>query len=258
MRRIYFLLLFILFGVLPSCISNKKMVYLQDKSQKKPHKFDQTESFKVESDTYKIEQNDVLFIEVQYQSLGQEKSLAVSSLDERESRIAVAQHPYTSGFQVSDGKIVLQDLGEFEVLGKSIEEVKSLITSRANDSYVNPTVKIYLMNAFVTVLGDVNRPGRFQLFDEINILEAIGLAGDLGEFADRGSVKVLRSINDKYEIYHLDLTDQVTVNSQNFIIRPGDVIMVKPQERKKYAGRNIQWILSGLSVVVSIVAILSR
>jgi len=255
-RLILFLIILI---SLQSCISVKKMVYLQDKSQDKPHQYEQNKTFSTASLDYKIEKEDVLFIEVLYQSIGNETNLDKSTLGERESRLAVNQHPYTSGYQVNEsGKILIETLGEFEVIGKTIDEIRSMLIERANSYYLSPTVKIYLMNAYVTVLGEVNTPGRFQIFDEMNVLEAIGIAGDLGEFADRESIKILRPTNDDYEIYHIDLTNEVIVDSEKFRVKPGDVILVKPQTRKKFAGRNIQWILSGLSVVVSIIAILSR
>ena len=259
MHRIKFLFPILLFGLLQSCISNKKMVYLQDKSQDKPHQYDQTKILKSNSSVYTVDYGDILFIEILYQSIDNEQELKKSTIGERESRVAFSQHPYTSGYQVSDsGKISIEDIGEFEVKGKSVDEVRTLITNRANSYFLNPAVKVYLMNAYITVLGEVNSPGRFQFFDQMNVLEAIGIAGDMGEFADRESIKVLRPVNDTYSIYHINLTDELVVNSSQFNVLPGDVIMVKPLQRKRYSGRNIQWAISGLSIVVSVIAILTR
>lgn len=259
MFRFKIIFLFSFFVLLQSCISNKKIGYLQDKTQDQPQQYDQTKSFSANEVEYRLEKEDILFIEILYQSLGNEQDLNKSTIGERESRVAFSQHPYTSGFQINSlGNVSIENLGQINVLGKSIDEVRTLISDKAESYYLNPTVKVYLMNAFVTVLGDVNNPGRFQFFDKMNLLEATGLAGDLGEFADRESIKILRPGNNTYSIYHVDLTDELVINSSNFSVLPGDVIMVKPQTRKKFAGRNIQWALSGVSIVITVITLLTR
>jgi len=230
---------------LSSCVSNKKIVYLQDKSQKKSHIKLNDGEFTSGYVDYKVSKGDILSIQIDHVPLTElpDNASEIPSLASRSQII----HPYINGFMVNEkGIIDIPVLGELEVAGKSVLEIQQQVKEKADMYYSNPATKVFLLNFNVTVLGEVRMPGTFPVFNNsITVLEAIGMAGDMGEFADRNNIKIIRQINGKVIQYHIDLTDQNILGSEKFYLYPNDVIIIKPQRRKKYADKNLQLILTG-------------
>ncbi|MCA1752189.1 MAG: hypothetical protein LC670_10435 [Flavobacteriales bacterium] len=112
------------------------------------------------------------------------------------------------------------------------------------------------MNYFVTVLGEVNRPGRYPVFNhKINVFEAMGLAADATDFASREEVKIVRNRNGVNHLFSVDLTDQNLLNDPNFFLQPNDVLLVKPQKRKKYAQRDVQNVYNAIGLAFSAITV---
>ena len=108
-----------------------------------------------------------------------------------------------------------------------------------NGILTNPIVDIKLLNGHFTILGEVNSPGRYDfLTNNMDILQAIGIAGDTTINAVRTDVKLLRyTDNDKQLITSIDLTNPDFLNNDGFQIFSGDVVIVNPNNRKvKEAG----------------------
>jgi polysaccharide export outer membrane protein len=78
------------------------------------------------------------------------------------------------------------------------------------------------------VIGRINRPGHFELVGNMNVLQALAMAGGLTPFAKRDGIKVVRNEKDKTMEYPFDY-DAVTVDEnhvQNIQLRRGDVVVV--------------------------------
>ena len=99
----------------------------------------------------------------------------------------------------------------------------------------DPTVLVDFLSTGISVLGEVSRPGRYDLNrDDINIIEALTLAGDLTINGQRENVKVVRIEDGKVNTYVLDLTDAASlVKSPAFYLSQNDVIYVEPNAQKK-------------------------
>ena len=84
-----------------------------------------------------------------------------------------------------------------------------------------------VVNWNVTVLGEVNRPGKY-FFDSpnFNLIQAIGLAGDLTINGERSDVRLFRINNSNSKIFNVDLTSKEFISSELFFIKSGDVIIV--------------------------------
>jgi polysaccharide export outer membrane protein len=81
----------------------------------------------------------------------------------------------------------------------------------------------------VTVLGEVNNPGYHYVYNnQLTILEALGLAGDLTNFASRKNVKLVRQVPRGSEVVLLDLRDPNLLKSKYFFLMPNDVVYVEP------------------------------
>ena len=130
------------------------------------------------------------------------------------------------------------------------------------DILIDPTVRVKIINMNVTILGEVNNPGRYSFSEmNLNILGALGLAGDLTINGIRDDVKVIRRVEEKNQIFSVDLSSQDVFNSEIFQIFSGDVIIVNQNSsRIKNAGiiGNSGTLLSLLSFILSSIIVISN
>ncbi len=247
--------IFLLGFFLASCISNKRIVYLQDYTQKKPYDYLADTTFVADQDDYRIEKGDIIYIKSDHPQLSKTYGqLDVNYLNETRSIQAL---PVLAGFTVDSlGTLDLPLIGRVKVEGLTIFEAQFAIEAEASKVFSNPAIKVFMLNFFVTVLGEVNRPGRYPVYNhKINIFEAMGLASDATDFASREEVKIVRNRDGVNHLYSVDLTDQNLLNSPYFFLQPNDVVLVKPQKRKKYAVRDIQNVYSGIALVFSAITV---
>jgi polysaccharide export outer membrane protein len=82
---------------------------------------------------------------------------------------------------------------------------------------------------FVTVYGEVLRPGTFPLDTDTRLSEAIGRVGGTRPFASLNAVRVIRTVNGTTEVIRVRLSDISNGDlSTNIAIREGDLIVVPP------------------------------
>ena len=170
-----------------------------------------------------------------------------------------------SGFQVnSKGFIDFPNLGKISVIGKTIEQIRDNIYNQIveKDILINPFVDVKLLNTHFTILGEVSSPGRYEyLKNNLNILEAIGIAGDLTINGDRKEIKILRNIQSETKVFSIDLTKSNFFQEEAFQIISGDIIIVNPNLNKiKNAGiiGNSGTLLSLLSFLLSSIIVISN
>jgi len=238
-----------------SCISNKRIVYVQDYSQDKPYNYLADTAFNSPPDDYRIYTGDILHVKSDHPSLSQ----SFQQLDDtylNESRV-LQLIPAVSGFTVDTlGNITLPIVGKIKVEGLTIFEAQKEVEKYARKVFDNPSIRIFMLNYFVTILGEVQRPGRYQVLNHrINIFEAMGLANDATDFASREEVKIIRNRNGVNHLFHVDLTDQNILHSPYFYLHPNDVLLVKPQKRKKYATRDVQNVINTIALTFSAITL---
>jgi len=131
-----------------------------------------------------------------------------------------------------DGKISLALVNDIEVAGKTANQVKAELTERliASNYIENPEVSVVVLEIHspkVSVGGNVRMPGLFELKDpNVTVLDMINRAQGLNEFADKGNIKVIRrGQNGAIDFKYNDAINGK--NNANFIVQPGDVIIVQ-------------------------------
>jgi polysaccharide export outer membrane protein len=164
------------------------------------------------------------------------------------------------GFLVdADGNIHHPKLGVIHVEGLTKEEVANEIKKRLTEPVKlldDPTVIIRFQNLKITVIGEVNKQGVVTIPSErVTILEAVGLAGGLTDYAVKNSVKVIRENDGKRDIGIIDLSSKTLFESPYYTLRQNDIVIVDPTARKsKKADQDlvIQRVSFGLSVITAI------
>ena len=127
-------------------------------------------------------------------------------------------------------------LGKVTVAGKNREQIAALIKSELiKRNLVNdPVVTVEFGNLYVSVLGEVARPGRFPITrDKVTILDAISQAGDLTIYGKRENVCLMREENGHQNIYRVDLTNGgALLASPAYYLQQKDVIYVEPNDTR--------------------------
>jgi polysaccharide export outer membrane protein len=127
-----------------------------------------------------------------------------------------------------DGKVSLPLLGDVNASGKTAGELAEELQGRYGQYLTEPHVSVIVreVNApRVYVMGEVGHPGVFPLRGEINVVQAVALAGGFGPFADRGGLVLLRRAGDREQREELDYDDLIE-SGQIPVLMPGDTLVV--------------------------------
>lgn len=238
-----------------SCASKKNIIYIQDAKDE--------DFLDISYSDYRIKVDDILKIDISTTTPDISLNYSYTGLNPGVSNSK--DNLLFNGFQVdTEGKIHIPNLGAIKVVDKTLIESKELIFNKLvlEEDLINPTVDVKFLNNHFTILGEVKVPGRYEYIENnLNILEAIGLAGDLTITGERRNIKIIRDVNGKNQLYNLDLTDTDFLSKKFFQIISGDIIIVNPNKtRVKNAGiiGNSGTLLSLLSFLLSTVIVISN
>lgn len=160
-----------------------------------------------------------------------------------------------------EGTIDFPVLGKLKIEGMTRSELAGFIKGElmGKELVKDPVVTVEFLNTGFSVMGEVNAAGRYDINkDQLNILEALSLAGDLTIQGQRENVAVVRTEKDGVHTYRVDLTNFVELTkSPAYYIKQGDVIYVEPNGvRKRQATVNGNNVLSA-SFWVSVASLLT-
>ncbi|CAN5517982.1 polysaccharide biosynthesis/export family protein [soil metagenome] len=209
-------------GFIASCTPQKKLVYFQG----------QVPSLKESAYKLKIYPGDILSIYIfainaeAFPFLPQPGEKSVS--DSRSS--------YERGYVVSEtGEVKMPLIGIVNFNGLTIREAADLVELKFKAYMEDPIVAIRKLNFKVTVLGEVNKPGTYPIFNERATLpEVLGLAGDLTGFGNRTNVKIIREENNDSKQFTLDLTSANALSAETYFLHPDDIIYVEPTRKRAF------------------------
>lgn len=233
MAKYLFGLLLSISVLFSSCISTRDLVYLQNKNETNV----ETTISAVASKPYRLQTNDVLSINIK---ANDPKLVEIfSTTNEGESGKSEATL-YFNGFTVDDhGNIRMPILGELNVIGYTLDEVRQRIEKQLLAEYFKKEANIFVIVKLAgfryTINGEVGSTGTKTLFQEqVNIMEAIANSGDITLTGNRKEVTIIRKTPTGNEMHNIDLTDRNVVNSPYFYLQPNDYIYVKPLKQKSW------------------------
>lgn len=252
-KLIYAIAAFIL--LLQSCASKKDILYFQDSTA--------YESSTIEYMGSLIQPNDIVSITVgakvpetvipyNVQPLGTNSMSNIETIK-------------LQGYLVSPQEtIVFPVLGNISVANKTTSALEQELKKKLETGghLIDPTVSIRLLNAKVTVLGEVNKPGTYSFTEQyITLPQALGYAGDLTINGKRKDIILIRESEGMRTIKHLDLTSTDWMDDPDYIIRQNDVLVINPNNSKVkssgYIG-NAATILTIASLLLSSIILLTR
>ncbi|MDX5405198.1 MAG: polysaccharide biosynthesis/export family protein [Bacteroidota bacterium] len=257
---------FLLFGLLvlimaTSCVPRKRLTYFQDWGNEL--KLDSNGYQVIQYTYYKVQRNDLLSIQIKtfneeidkFFNVSENQNLGRGGGQNGNSMI------YFTGYSVDDkGDIQLPILQNVNVEGLTLEEITKKLEGLMED-YFNETsiyVKVQLAGIRYTVVGEVNAPGQYFLYqNQANVFEALAQAGDIGFLGNRFEVMIVRQTPEGVKYYELDMTDKTVVQDPRYMIQPNDIINVKPLKQKSWGigQTGFQTFVSAISVLSSSLAL---
>jgi polysaccharide export outer membrane protein len=240
-----------------SCVSKKKLTYLQynDKTADYgPNTGDKRPS--VTPSAYKIMPYDNLYIRVitpdpQWSELFNSMPLGAGGSVTQESAGLF-------GYSVDDeGMIEIPFVGKIEVGGLTLSEIKAQLDSIFVNYVTDAAITIRLVNNFISVIGEVNAPGRYPLTkDRLNVFEALSLAGDMSVFSDRQKVQLIRPSPYGPVIKEFSLADRSILSSEFYYVMPNDILYAMPMQGRAFEVNSAFWALA-LTTITSALGVIA-
>lgn len=251
-RRMYKLFYVILLLFSFSCKSSRDLVYFSDLQENS----DQSVNIANTIDP-KIQPDDLLSITVS--TLNPESNALFNSgiLLPTITNGNVNGNAIKEGYLVDkNGFISFPVLGQIKLAGLSKEEAtKKMISELKRYIKGEPIVNIRYLNFKVTVIGEVARPATLAVpTEKINILEALGMAGDMTVYGKRENVLIIREKEGKRTITRINLNNKETLNSPYFYLQQNDVVYVEP-DKSRHRAAQANTNRTYTSVVVGIISI---
>ena len=162
-----------------------------------------------------------------------------------------------------DGNLDMPIIGPIQCKGKTRSELAQEIADKIREGgYISdPTVNIQFADMKISVIGEVARPGQYNITnDRISLLDALSLAGDLTIYGVRSDIKVIREENGVRTTATLDLTSQDIYDSPYFYLQQNDVVYVKPNKYRAQAGeisQNRSFYISLVSTAMSLATLIA-
>lgn len=204
-----------------SCIPHRKVTYMQEAPGKGEV---QVQHKKMQ---YKIRPQDNLHI-------------AITSLNPQVSEFfnlkSEGDKETLKGYTVNDsGYIYMPVLDSVKVKDMTISEIQYTLQKTIREHVTDATVIVRLASFNIVVLGEVASPGLLSYDgEELTIIKAIGLAGDISDFGNKKKVRLIRKEGNASKFVTLDLTSRDILSSEYYYLNPEDVIYVEALRAKNY------------------------
>ena len=138
-----------------------------------------------------------------------------------------------------NGQVQLPTVGKIKVQGLTVGEAQELVQRKINEYFTNATVILKLVSFRVSVLGDVQRPGSYFIYNnQITVLEALAIAGGPNEFGDKSHIQLMRQTDRGVQAIYVDMSCSDVLSSEYYYLLPNDVIYV-PTLRARAGGLNL-------------------
>jgi polysaccharide biosynthesis/export protein len=254
-RLIYYLPIFLLF-LITSCIPQKRILLLQDKSKTNPREFSQKVPI------HKIQPGDELYVKVI--GLDAKTYALFNGLPYSENNISnngnLQQNTslYISSYTVNDSGIINFPLiGKLNVKDLYVDDAQRLLQDSVI-KYANfAIVIIKYVNFKVSVLGEVYKPGIVLVDnDQISIFQAIAMSGDMTDYANKNTITIIRKTVSGTRMIKVDLTDRSVFESECYYLMPDDVVYIAPLGAKEFGLKNFQ-LGTFLSLVTTVLLLYS-
>lgn len=185
-------------------------------------------------------------------------SVDINGVDDGSGRSSMSSETPRGYLVDASGNIDFPVLGTLHIVGLTLNEVKNLIANLLIErNYIRePIVKVNILNFKITMLGEIG-VGVMPIQDnQVNLLQAIAMAGGTRTYSNIKDVRVIRTANGYREMYSVNLKSKDLYNSPAFYLQQDDIVYVIPKGTK-IEGSAMSSVWQFISPVVSTVSTLS-
>ncbi|MEM6845363.1 MAG: polysaccharide biosynthesis/export family protein [Bacteroidota bacterium] len=223
------LLTYLLVLSLSACIPNKQLVYFPN-----PEFNTQVPTAVYNNrQTYQLQPRDVLSVRIKTLDTDTENYFNIQP--NNGFQLLDPAGLYINGYSINtEGMITLPEVGKVEVAGLTLEEAEETLREAISSYISNATILVKLVSFKITVLGEVRNPGYIYIYNEqANVLEGLGLAGDLTDFGNRENITLIRQTGNGNKTVLINLKDPKLLASPYYFLQPNDVLYVQPLRAKQ-------------------------
>lgn len=244
MRKFLFLIFISLLQF--SCVTPRKTHYLQEPDAVIPT-YQEISSLL----EYKIQPNDELYIRVM-------------TLNPESKRIFNTTSGSTSGYVTNidvkgvitytvynDGTIDFPYVGAINVEEKTTREIKFLIEEKLKDYVKDCSIEVKLVNSYVNVLTNTSATRVPLANDAMSIFQVLAVSGDLGEYAKRSEITLIRESKEGTQIQTFDLRSKDILHSSFYYLQPNDLIYVRDFDGQFFRLNNFVTVLTTTTATIS-------
>ncbi|MBX9889423.1 MAG: polysaccharide biosynthesis/export family protein [Flavobacteriaceae bacterium] len=225
--RVLILIACITLSFFQSCAVKSDILYL---NKEKSSSFEDTRIV-----DQKIQPNDILSIKIYSLNSDSSKLFNIDLLEGGTAVNGLELVKLRSYLVNDEGLIVMPVFGDLLVSSKSTVELELYLKKRLIDGgYLSdPIVTVRILNAKITVLGEVRSPGTYNFLEKnLTVFQALGMAGDLTINGERKNILLIRHEGDKKTVHNIDLTTRKWMDTDLYYIKQNDVIVVNPNKAK--------------------------
>lgn len=128
-----------------------------------------------------------------------------------------------------DGLLSFPLIGDVRADGRTVEEIKAEVAQRLSRYVPDPTVSVELLKVTsyrIYVIGKVNRPGEYLVGHDLDVMQALSLAGGLTPFAAENRITILRRATGETFDFRYGDVERGRELGQNIVLQRGDVVVV--------------------------------
>ncbi len=252
--KLIYLLLYIILLSVTSCIPQRKLRYLQEQ---KESSIDTTTNNKIDK-TYRLKAKDEIYLKVN--SVDPRTYAFFNSSDANSNIFNSDLGLYLNSYTISDsGTIQLPVAGKIKISGLNITEASATIEQVLKKYLNDVSITLKLSGFKITLLGEVKRPGRYNPYvSQLNIMEALALAGDMTAYGNRTKIMIIREENGKEHIKYVNLLDKNLLQTSDFNLLPNDIVYVESLNAKTWGFETFPYalILSSLTTFIALMALI--
>lgn len=248
--------LFTLILLLSSCVTRKKLTYLQysNMTDNSVLPVRDQRAF-VTPSAYKLMAYDVLFIRVI--TPDPQWSVLFNTMPTGSGGMVNEESAQLLGYPIDvNGDIEIPFVGKVQAAGKTVSEIKIQLDSIFKKYVNDAAITVRLVNNYISIIGEVRAPGRYPINkDLLNIFEALSGAGDIELYGNRQKVQLIRPSPYGPIVKDFSLSDRSILSSEFYYVMPNDIIYVPPMKGKGFQTNSSIYTLFLTTITTALVII---
>ncbi|MDN3204681.1 polysaccharide biosynthesis/export family protein [Algoriphagus sediminis] len=241
MRKVY--LIIFLAAVCASCISNKRITYLQNLPENEPIELEEFIPYAEVDYEYVLQPFDI--VEISFASSNEEFTQAFSFQNNTGNQGRVggmggggggqggSDPLYFTGYSIDqEGMVEVPKLGKIKIAGLTEEQAKNLVQKEINAFFKEEVyVRLRIAGIRYTTLGEFNSVGIQIIFkNRATIFDALANSGETTILGKKNKMFLIRQYDDGVKIHQINLNDRALLASPFYFIQPNDILYLEPMK----------------------------